>query len=129
MLKRTLIRIAVIGLIMSNYQSAQSQSANRKVSERILQLAKSSTKNCDLTDVPYCYLFKATVDIDSGYLRVWKTDELGNDYVVQQLRKDETVYVRSVFTYKNVKRAQLSVMTKSCMVLSCSGSVDLRYLR
>jgi hypothetical protein len=122
------ITIVILSAIAIAFPSRQQPAISREVSDRILQLAKSKEVTCD-KDVPYCYLFKAIVDIDDGYLRVWATDELGTDYVVKQLYKGETVYVRQVFTYKGIKRAQLSVMREGCMVVSCSGSVDLRYLR
>ncbi len=118
--------LIVIVFLSQNLRPAIS----REVSPRLLQLAESKEKICNDNEEPYyCYLFKAIVDIDSGYLRVWATDKLGKDYVVGQLSKGETIYVRQVFKYKGVWRAQLSVLRDGCMVLSCSGSVDLRYLR
>jgi hypothetical protein len=127
MLRSILIVLTTLGLLAVVSPIAQSQPANRKISERLLRLAESKNLICD--EKPYCYLFKAIVDIDSGYLRVWATDEMGTDYVIKKLYVGETVYVRQVFTYKGVKRAQLSVLRDGCMVVSCSGSVDLRYLR
>jgi hypothetical protein len=127
MLRRFLVVLTTLGLLVGASPIAQGQPANRKISERVLRLAESKKLICD--EEPYCYLFKAIVDIDSGHLRVWATDEMGTDYVLKKLYAGETVYVRQVFIYKGVKRAQLSVMRDGCMVVSCSGSVDLRYLR
>jgi hypothetical protein len=76
------------------------ESKEREVSARIRQLANTSKNDCSFTDAPYCYKFKAIVDIESGYLRVWKTDTEGNDYVAGELKKGETIYVRDVFKYR-----------------------------
>lgn len=124
-----MINRATVGVLLSiaiNFLGGESATA-REISPRLLKLAKSKDLICD--EAPYCFKFKAIVDIDKGYLRVWTTDEDGNDYVVKRLYKGDTVFVRQVFTYKGIKRAQLSVMREDCMVVSCSGSVELQYLR
>jgi hypothetical protein len=101
----------------------------RQLSERIKQLASTAKPVCNSDEVPYCYLFKAIVDIDSGYLRVWKSDGEGNDYVVGRLEKGEVVYIRTVFKYKGALRGGITQLTETCMSSSCLGSLDLRYLR
>jgi hypothetical protein len=103
--------LIVIVFLSQNLRPALS----REVSPRLLQLAELKEKICNYNEEPYhCYLFKAIVDIDSGYLRVWATDKLGKDYVVGQLSKGETIYVRQVFKYKGVWRAHLSVLREGC---------------
>jgi hypothetical protein len=123
------MRMKLKPLIIFLVLAIASQTAiSREVPNRLVELGRRKEVICD-NEVSYCYLFKATVDIDSGYLNVWTTDERGKDYVVKTLRKGETVYVRSVFKYKGVMRAQLSILRDDCLSLACSGSVDLRYLR
>lgn len=99
----------------------------REISPSIRKLAKQQTEICDTAEAPYCYLFKATVDIDDGYLRIWKRDLENRRYVVGTLQKGETVYVRDIS--KDGKRGYITVLTIDCMVLSCTGEIDLRYLR
>jgi hypothetical protein len=100
----------------------------REVSPRLLKLglAKESLI-CD--KAPYCYKFDAIVDIDGGYLRAWTTDEEGNQFVYDRFYKGDVLKVRDVFKYKGEWRAQISAMRPGCMRVSCSASVDLRYLR
>lgn len=99
------------------------------VSTRIKQLVENSHNNCDFVDVPYCYKFKAIVNIDSGYLRVWKSDSKGNAYVVGELKKGEVIYVRDIFKYRGKEFALITHLTQDCMSTGCQGRVDLRYLK
>jgi hypothetical protein len=127
------IDTAVSAVILALILALPVIAKERMVSERIKYLAARSKMQCPESgrekEVPYCYLFKAIVDIDDGYLRVWKSDSEGNSYVAAKLFKGDIVYVRQVFVYRGVQRAQLMLLTDGCMSQSCSGSIDLRYLR
>jgi hypothetical protein len=102
----------------------------REVSQRLLKLGTSTDESQLICDkAPYCYRFDAIVDIDSGYLRAWTTDEEGNQFVYDRFYKGDVLKVRDVFKYKGEWRAQISAMRPGCMRVSCSASVDLRYLR
>ena len=125
-----LIQKSIAIILLATFTLISPQDAEgRQLSERIKQIVSSAKPICDFDEVPYCYLFKAIVDIDSGYLRVWKSDGEGNDYVVGRLEKGEVVYVRTVFKYKGVLRGGMTQLTETCMSSGCFGSVDLRYLR
>jgi hypothetical protein len=106
----------------------------RMVSLRLLEQAKKKSLFCpsflrrpdleaerpsepsDLTDKnapPYCYLFKATVDIDSGYLRVWTVDQEGTPYVTGKLEKGRTIYVRDTGKKKGLHVAYITQFRSS----------------
>jgi hypothetical protein len=125
LIKKSIALILLLTITLLSTQDAE----GRQVSERIKQISSTAKPICDFDEVPYCYLFKAIVDIDSGYLRVWKSDEKGNDYVAGRLEKGEVIHIRTVFKYKGVLRGGITQLTKNCMSSGCFGSVDLRYLR
>ena len=127
MIKLSYTLISIISTLICFTQVAESK--DREVSTRISQLANTSKNDCSFIDVPYCYKFKAIVDIDSGYIRVWKTNSEGNDYVAGQLEKGETIYVRDVFKYRGKQFALITNLTQDCMSSGCQGRVELRYLR
>jgi hypothetical protein len=102
----------------------------REVPQRLIKLGTLTDESPLICDkAPYCYLFDAIVDIDSGYLRVWAQDEEGNIFVYDKLYKGDTVKVRQVYQYKGEWRAQISAMRPGCARVSCSAWIDLRYLR
>lgn len=100
----------------------------RKISPVIQQLINNMPKQkCDFDDVPYCYLFKAIVDVNDGYLRVWKRDIENNRYVAGELRRGDLVHIRAISDDK--KRGYITHFTLDCMSAGCMGEIDLRYLR
>ena len=110
------------------FQASVFATPNRTISPRIKHLASTATTPiCNYNEVPYCYLFPALVDIDSGYLRVWKADVEDNWYVAGQLEKGDVIYIRGIS--KDKKYGYITVLTTDCMSAGCMGRVELRYLR
>jgi hypothetical protein len=129
---KSTITLIILSLFL---QATPTLSIDRQPSPRLLKLANQPPRCPHLVkdwgdDEPgWCYQFKAIVDIDNGYLQVWKSDLEGNPYVVGKLKKGEVVYVRTVFKYQGRMRAGFTWLTSDCASAGCFGSVDLAYLR
>lgn len=118
-----------IQVIPTSSDALLSAAKEQRISTRMKQLVKKSQNNCDSVGVPYCYKFKATVNINSGYLRVWKSDSKDNAYVAGELKKGEVIHVRDVFKYRGKEFALITHLTADCMSTGCLGRVELRYLK
>lgn len=124
-----LFYISISAILFLTYFTQVAESNDREISPNIRHLINTYKNNCSFTDVPYCYKFKAIVNIDRGYLRVWKSDSEGKSYVAGKLEKGEIIYVRNILKYNGKEFAVVTYLTQDCMSSGCQARVELRYLR